>query len=208
MGRVSLSYVGLYGLVAGAVLLAVLCWSVGYRVGYGSGEEAWLRESSGGREDYPVDPLAGAGADVEGRGEPERVMGTDTGGAGEPAGGSAARVLTARGPVDRDPRREGYNYLELATLSGEQARAALAFLAGEGVEAIAVAQVDSAGGGANNPVRYRVVSIEVAIPGEQFRAMRTERLDHEGLIERLGSVWRREQKGASDFASPLWKRYP
>lgn len=212
MGRVSLSYVALYGIVAGALLLAVACWSIGYRVGFGRGEDAWVaQEAGGGDRTYPRDPLNGGGAEKPaGRSEPEKpASGTDGARAGEGAGpASRVQVLTARGAVDRDPRQEGFNYLELATLNLAQAEDAVAFLAGEGVEAIGVPEVDSRGGGANNPVRYRLVSIEVAIPSEQFRVMRAQRLDHEGLIQRLGRVWQKDHKGASDFGSPLWKRYP
>lgn len=209
----SLSYVALYGIVAGALLLAVACWSIGYRVGFGRGEDAWAAQEAGsGERTYPRDPLNGGGAETPrgGAGADKPVGGsggTDSGGG---AGVQAPRgqVVTARGLAERDPRQEGFNYLELATLSRAQVEDAVVFLAGEGVEAIGVPEVDSRGGGANNPVRYRLVSIEVAIPSEQFRAMRTQRLDHEGLIQRLGRVWQKEHKGASDFGSPLWKRYP
>lgn len=205
-GRVSLSYVGLYGIIAAGVLLAVACWSIGYRVGFGRGEDAWAAGGGGGERTYPVDPLNAGGGDGGTVGVPEKPE-ERTGGGARPAE-AVGRVLTARGPVDRDPRQEGYNYLELATLNRAQVEDAVAFLAGEGVAAIGVLEVDSGGGGANNPVRYRLVSIEVAIPGEQFRVMRAQRLEHEGLIERLGRVWQKEHKGASDFSSPLWKRYP
>jgi hypothetical protein len=206
-GGVRLSLVALYGLIAGSIVVAVACWSIGYRIGYGAGEASWLEENPGAVREFPVDPLGGGGA-VDGAGaDAGGDGGVEVAGALEGAEGRAG-VLSVRGELDRDPRQDGYNYLELATLSLKQAESAMGFLADRGVHSIAVPVVENGGGGANNPVRYRLVSIEVAIPGEQFRAMRVARLDHERLIERLGSEWRREYNGVSDFARPLWKRYP
>ncbi len=202
---VRLSLVALYGLIAGSIVVAVVCWSVGYRIGYGAGEAAWLEANPGTVREFPVDPLGGGGALDSGgayEGGDDSVAGAEAGSEGQ------SGVLSARGELDRDPRQDGYNYLELATLSRGQAESAMGFLADRGVHSIAVPVVEKGAVGANNPTRYRLVSIEVAIPGEKFRAMRAARLDHERLIERLGSEWRREHNGASDFARPLWKRYP
>ncbi len=207
---VRLSLVALYGLIVGAIALAVVSWSVGYRLGHRDGEAAWLEANPGTVREFPVDPLVGGGAlasDGADEDTDDGVVGAEDGSDGQ-GGALSAGVLSARGVLDRDPRQEGYNYLELATLSEGQAVSAMGFLAGRGVHSIAVPLVENGAGGANNPVRYRLVSIEVAIPGEKFRAMRSARLDHERLIERLGSEWRREHNGASDFARPLWKRYP
>ncbi len=216
-GRVSMTWVALYGMVAGALLLAVGCWSVGYKVGYQAGEDAWLAEEQDANRVFPVDPLGNGGRlDVGGRPDDGASDGAasvpdDEDGSITPAvpiAGQGSGILSPRGEIDRDPRQDGFNYLELATLSRAQTESALVFLNSEGVSAIAVPVVESGRGSANNPARYRLVSIEVAIPGEQFRAMRTQRLDHERLIQRLGKEWQRERDGASDFAQPLWKRYP
>jgi len=208
-GGIRLSAVALYGLIAGAVLVSVACWSIGYRVGYGAGESAWLQENPETVRDFPVDPLGGGGVVDEPDLSRDGTKGASESETGAPGGAEGSGgVLSSRGVLDRDPRQAGYNYLELATLSEGQAVSAMGFLAGRGVHAIAVPVVEKGAVGANNPTRYRLVSIEVAIPGAQFRAMQTARLDHERLIERLGREWRRDYNGASDFARPLWKRYP
>lgn len=211
-GRVSMTWVSLYGLIVGALVLAVGCWSVGYKIGYQAGEDAWLADAREPGRAYSVDPL---GSRVDGGPVDEVPMLGSTAGRVETPnigaavdGVSVSGILSVRGPIDGDPRQAGMNYLELATLSRAQAESALSFLGVEGVEAIAVPVVESGRSRANNPVRYRLVSIEVAIPGEQFRVMRTQRLDHERQIQRLGKAWQRDKDGASDFAQPLWKRYP
>jgi hypothetical protein len=115
-------------------------------------------------------------------------------------------VLIAGGTRAADPRNPGSNYLELATLPADQAADAIAFLGVKGVRAIAV-PVDSGSGAANNPSRYTLVSLGLAVPSGQFRSMGDERRAHERQVAGIGAEWSRERRGGSDFSQTLWRRY-
>jgi hypothetical protein len=115
-------------------------------------------------------------------------------------------VIIAGGTRSVDPRSPGVNYLELATLPADQALDALEFLGSKGVRAVGV-PVDSGGRNANNPDRYRLVSLGLAVPSGQFRTTQSERRDHERLVATIGAEWKRERRGGSDFSQTLWSRH-
>ncbi|MCL4220268.1 MAG: hypothetical protein KJZ65_02745 [Phycisphaerales bacterium] len=213
-GRLTLSYAAIYGFVAAALALAVAAWSIGYRVGFGAGERSWAEQTQptnlppagplaipndSNQALNPVRPGNNTSTDPprsENQAQPPR---TD-------AAATTAGILSPSGTLYADPRVSGSNYLELATLSRDQADAAIQFLASRGVPAIAV-PVDSRQGTANNPARYRLVSMKLGIPSEQYRDTGAQRRAHEEEVKRLGAEWQ-ANGGASNFAKPLWTRFP
>ncbi|MEM7756109.1 MAG: hypothetical protein AAF297_10795 [Planctomycetota bacterium] len=212
-GRISLPIGTVYAAVAVVLLACLLTFMVGYNVGFGRAESE-LADRLSPLDVVPlVDPLLEdpAGTDSDDRGSPQRGRSS-----AQPAApsenpprsavGSGAQVLTAAGPGG-DPRLDGHNYLELAVLSRPQAEAAVGFLAGAGVESIAV-PVDPSGRGTNNqgPGRFRVVAVSLGIPSGRYSAMGGERRAFEQRLRTLGRRWVSEG-GASDFRDPLWRRF-
>ena len=78
---------------------------------------------------------------------------------------TGAGVMSPSGFLKTDPRTVGMNYLVLATLDTEQAADAISFLSSNGVTVIGVPQLDSRKTNANNPSRYTLYSLGLAIPG-------------------------------------------
>lgn len=115
-------------------------------------------------------------------------------------------VLTAGGVKAADPRTPGSNYLQLATLPPDQTQDAIDFLAAKGVRAIGV-PVDSGSGAANNPSRYTLVSLGLAVPSGQYSSTLSQRRDHERLVFSIGAEWKRDRRGGSDFSQTHWSRY-
>lgn len=118
-------------------------------------------------------------------------------------------VMSASGFLANDPREEGTNYLELATLPRQEASSAIEYMNKNGVPVIGIPRLDSRRSDANNPSRYTLYSLGVAAPGDQFRTMTRERDDHQRLIARLGDQWQQEFRGGSDFAvsKTQWVKY-
>lgn len=219
-GRLTLSYAAIYGFVAAALALAVAAWSIGYRVGFGAGERSWAEQTEPA-DLPPVGPLAipndsNQALNPNRPGNSTRPNNTDrtdpsrSENQAQPprtdAGATTAGILSPSGTLYADPRVSGSNYLELATLSRDQADAAIQFLSSRGIPAIAV-PVDSRQGTANNPARYRLVSMKLGIPSEQYRDTGAQRRAHEEEVKRLGAEWQ-TNGGASNFAKPLWTRFP
>lgn len=205
-----------YMAVALALALVVGAWAAGYSVGSGRTRQAQINQAVADEQVVapvrsPVDP--GAAQSPVGRGGP--VPGPVAGaGITEPRPEPAARsptpgspwVLVSGGSRSVDPRSAGVNYLELATLPADQALDAIDFMASKGVRVVGV-PVDSGGRNANNPDRYRLVSLGLAVPSGQFRTTTNERRDHARLIATIGAEWKRERQGGSDFSQTLWSRY-
>jgi hypothetical protein len=183
---------------------------VGYRVGFDRAE----RDLEGIR---PLDmiPITDPLQDERTTGDPDPrpTAGpppTNRSGSASPPPGSRSApnprsVLGVGGAAIEDPRLGGNNYLELAVLSAAQAEEALAFLDGAGIRAIGV-PVDRGGSATNNPVRYRIVSLELAIPSGRFSALDAEKRRVEQRLRDLGRRWVSEG-GWSDFRDPLWRRH-
>ncbi len=218
--RLSVPLPTVYASFAVVLLLCLLCFLVGYQSGYGraEGELAGL----GPMEVVPLDPLAedggmelpaplrprtGGNAGGNDGSRPAGGSGGAPAGGGTPSAGDpgANWVLGLDGARMADPRIEGNNYLELVTLSQAQAEEAIAYLAGNEVAAIGV-PVDRGARGSNNPARYRVVTLELAIPSGRFSALDGDRRRLEQRLRDLGRAWVSEG-GWSDFRDPLWRRY-
>ncbi|GAB4384288.1 MAG: hypothetical protein Kow0022_06390 [Phycisphaerales bacterium] len=209
-GRVNVSFAAVYGFIAAALALAVAAWTIGYRLGYSAGEKSvWQSQSDPIVLPSPGD-LATPNADAAGS-ENTRPA-SDTKPESDPtpprttAANTSAGILSPDGTLYTDPRIPGSNYLELATLTRDQAESAIRFLAARGVKAIGV-PVESGARSANNPTRYRLVSLKLSVPSDQFRESGARRRAHEDEIKRLGAEWQNEG-GASNFAKPQWTRFP
>lgn len=205
-GGVHLSMSRVYLLIAFGALALVLVWAGAYKYGFAAGKqdmESFIPnkpmvlppiESMNLGETTSTDPVVDDGV-----GEPPRV----------PAKPAQA-VMTAQGYKDLDPRVSGHNYLQLATLSTEQAADAVIYMTENGMPIIGVPVVDSGVRAGNNPSRYTLYSIGLAVPGgSEFRAMQSQRTEHVRAIARLGAQWQRERRGGSDFgeSKTQWVKY-
>tara|TARA_R110000868_G_scaffold241497_1_gene496217 strand:+ start:217754 stop:218410 length:657 start_codon:yes stop_codon:yes gene_type:complete len=202
MSRVYMSI----ALIAGAL---VLVWAMAYKSGVAYGKrdmESLLPNKSlvlppnafeGGAN--PGNRVSTEGAVDNSVSEPPRV----------PAKPAQA-VMTAQGYKDADPRVPGSNYLQLATLSTEQAASAVIFMNEHGIAIIGVPVVDSKVRAGNNPSRYTLYSLGLEVPGgSEFRGMEAERKEHRRAIAKLGEQWQQERRGGSDFAESKtqWVKY-
>lgn len=205
-GRVTIPVTWLYGSAGGLIVVLLVVYGIGYRVGAGAERSAvqGLVSQDAQRmliEDPLADPVTRSPrqSDPSGRSSPPPTTAQPTG---------TGRILTPLGPTDTDPRLAGHNYLELATLPREQAEEAVRYLASRGVGSIAVpaAGLDRGRASRNTSDRFRVIVLDLAVPGDRFSSSATQRAALERRISQLGKAWA-EQGGASDFASPLWRRH-
>ena len=206
-GELRVPMTRVYMAVAVVLILVVGAWAAGYRLGYGAGKDEMGRVVGAEPIVPPVRTPAETDPGVGATGLPTPA----TGGSARPSAQTprtpaGAWVLLPEGQRGVDPRTPGSNYLELATLPADQAADALGFLASRGVRAIGV-PVDSGTRDANNPARYTLVSLGLAVPSGQFRSMGEQRREHERRVEAIGADWKRERRGGSDFSQTLWRRY-
>lgn len=215
-GGVTVPLIGLY--IGSAALLGILflVWSIGFHRGRSAERAEWQRDLSGGMigADPLVDPTGGPG--VQPRAGDSKQTGTagrpptsdqnTNAGSGSLLGGGRAGILTSGGVLSADPRQPGRNYLKLATLGRADAERSISYLAASGVETIGVPVVDPKTGSANNPARYEVFAT-VGITGEEYSNNRPVKVELEAKVARIGERFRREAKGPSDFAKPLWMKH-
>ncbi len=212
-----------YTIIAIALVLIVGAWAGGYQIGFGDGKD----EMSQFVRDQPVvSPQTGSNSTGT-----QRVVDPPAGNtqsqAGNQSGSQPSRQTSTQAPpqttttparspssimsaavfIGDDPRSEGLNYLVLATLPTEQAADAISFMNTNGVTIIGVPELDSRGSGANNPSRYTLYSLGLAIPGNRWSAMSSQRIDHQSMIATLGARWQRERRGGSDFSQTNWEKY-
>lgn len=216
-------YVGLAVLIT----LGVIGWTLAWNLGGSTREKELLSgpqlpEVSGGNAAIR-DPLAQADGPVgsspavaAGRDSGTADRGT-SGGTGlalpgqdsRPAAGPAPAgglYLVSGGSRGTDPRQERTNYLRLATgVSAADARAAVDYLKGQGVEALAAPQLDSRGVPKNNPPRYDLFGL-FGIPSDRYSAMADERERYTLRLIEAGESWR-ASGGAMKFIEPSWERF-
>lgn len=152
----------------------------------------------------PANPPRGGNQPNAGTGDPSGSRATGTG--ARPAATGMPWVLAAGGVRAADPRTPGSNYLQLATLPPDQTQDAIEFLATKGIRSIGV-PVDSGSGAANNPSRYTLVSLGLAVPSGQYSSTLTQRREHERIVASIGAEWKRDRRGGSDFSQTNWSRY-
>ena len=211
-----------YTMIAIGLVLIVGAWAGGYQIGFGDGKDEM---SQFVRNDQPVVRPSGSSGQTSGgqdtattdessppetrsNQQPSQSTGTvpsqPRSGAGSP---SPTAILTPTGYRSDDPRTPGLNYLVLATLTPEQAADAIQFMQANGITIIGVPRLDSGGQSANNPSRYTLYSLGLAIPGNRWSAMSNQRLEHQNKVASLGARWQRERQGGSDFSQTNWEKY-
>jgi hypothetical protein len=218
-GELRIPMTRVYLAIALMLFLVVAAWAAGHYFGVQAGRAEMSRAVG----DEPVVPPLGTDGTAS-AGQPARTPApirqpqTNTG--SQPAGSPATSpgqgvrapapgmpwVLAAGGLRASDPRTPGSNYLQLATLPPDQTQEAIEFLASKGVRSIGV-PVDSGPGAANNPSRYTLVSLGLAVPSGQYSSTLSQRRDHERLVATIGAEWKRDRRGGSDFSQTQWSRY-
>lgn len=221
---ITLSVPKFYTLIAVALVLIVGAWAGGYQIGKRDGKDEMSRfvadqpvvrpPSAGTGTNSPAlsdqsSPRAGNPVSANSTSQQQTSPSTSS----QPTSGvptsapSSDAILTASGYRTRDPRTAGMNYLVLATLPMDQAADAIGFMNSNGLSIIGVPQLDSRRSGANNPSRYTLYSLGLAIPGNQWSSMSNQRLEHQQMIANLGAKWQRERRGGSDFSQTNWEKY-
>lgn len=212
---ITLSVAKFYTLVAIALVLVVGAWAGGYQIGYGDGKDEMVQflpdqpvVSPQGKQpttsQQPINTPNDSTNQPINRPEPS-TQGTPE---STPAPAqSASAIMTPNGFRQDDPRTVGMNYLALATLPTEQATDAINFMSLNGVTVIGVPVLDSRGNSANNPSRYSLYSLGLAIPGNRWSAMSNQRLEHQQMIATLGARWQLERRGGSDFSRTNWEKF-
>lgn len=213
---ITLSIAKFYTLVAIALVLIVGAWAGGYQIGYSDGKD----EMAQFLPDQPVVSPQGNQASTNqpvvntptttGNTQPETRRETspqNNQGSTPTQTRSPSDIMVSNGFRADDPRTPGMNYLALATLPTEQASDAINFMRLNGVTVIGVPVLDSGSNRANNPSRYSLYSLGLAIPGNQWSAMSNQRLEHQQMIRTLGARWQQERRGGSDFSQTNWEKY-
>lgn len=117
-------------------------------------------------------------------------------------------VILSTGAVDADPRKDGLNYLVLATMMPRaEARELVKFLSSYGFEAVAVAgEVDQAKRPGNNQDLFKVVAL-TGVTKEQYKANDPIRQTLIGESQRVGSLWKKTKPGRSDLSKTYWESF-
>jgi len=187
--------------VALAIVLALVAWIMGVVTGQSRAERDLAQF---GRQPPPItDPLS------------EPTSGGTPSNADRPRSpGPAVQrsesfgTLTSKGILDGDPREPGLNYLALAVLPADNAVAAIQFLSANGLEAFAL-PVDSGLPKANNPNparTYRLYAF-LGVSSEEYKRRATKVTNLEAEVARLGAVWQKQHRGASNFSRTQWEKY-
>ncbi len=221
--RVTTLYLG------GAILLTlgVLLYAGGYKLGFNAGKadfasslgagaadtEDPIRDPINTNQSVPSDPIAST------RSPPSNTPRTDPAPAQVlrepqatplPTGANVLEIgsgpiITYAGMAQADPRLAGVNYVQMGDLPRDQAAAAIEYFAANAERIIAI-PLERRGAQSNNPW-YRLFSLEVPVPSEQFAAMGRDRRDHIRRIAQIGQRWRRDERGGSDFSSAFYSKY-
>ena len=204
--RLPISY--LYIATAAVALALILVWAVAFKMG-GQATERRLGDEMARALPPTIDPLIEPGpanaapkittpkpAPVEARREQR-----------PPPAQAGPSVLTSSGPVPEDPREPGLNYLVLeSNMPRDEAERLVAFLSGNGHDAIGVPMLDQEGRPTNNPARYRIV-LTRGFPGRGFSASASTRDSILSEVTRLGATWQQDFKGSTRLSSPQWTKY-
>lgn len=214
-GELRVPMTRVYMAIAVTMLFLVGAWAAGYYFGVKDGKAQIDRVVGDGLGEQPVVlPPPGSneqGARPTATNQPANPAINNDHGRTPPAGITPAPagqpwVLALGGVRATDPRVQGSNYLALATLPPDQTLDAVTFLDSKGLRAVGV-PVDSGGRSANNPARYTLISLGLAVPSGQFSSTVEQRRAHETLVRTLGTEWQRAHRGGSDFSQTQWIRY-
>lgn len=185
---------------AGFLVIALVLWVVGWKSGASKIDQEWSEAVGGaGAETQLKDPLGEDSASGN-----LAIPGQDpSNDSNQPQPEQNQAEQTPQPPASGDTRHAGLNYLHLVTLGKEDADAAVAFLAENGVQATAA--IDPGSSRSNNRARYKVFAL-VGITGEQYKNNDPAKLLHEQEIREIGARWL-GQGGASNFSQPLWTKF-
>lgn len=193
---------------AAVVLVAVLAWAGGVLFGRGQERDRLSKELGPAFADrprvqepgtaqpqgvVPVEPSPTPGPGVTAPKTPPQVP------------MSTGNVLTPRG-MEADPRQRGLNYLNLASLPRPDAESAVAFLAANGVEVVGL-PVDTPAWAAKNQgsqVQWYALVVNQGLTREQLSLPVKANL--ESQVAKLGQIWQKQHRGASNFARPAWEK--
>jgi hypothetical protein len=203
----------------GVAVLGVLlfgAWLLGQKLGESRTKkdlEPMLRRPEPGVREAGADGSAPAEVSPYAPGRsPKAPHGAAGSGANGGSGGAVTPLVKNVQGVDpgSDPREKGLNYLYLAVLSKADAEAAGAFLRANSLEAYAVPWVDPKGGQANNAGPGGGAFRLFVVPGitsEEYSQKKTVRTRLETEVVRLGALWQKEHRGASNFAKHSWEKF-
>lgn len=222
-------------LAAGVAVVLVLVFSL-YAVGYSSGRKQGQREMAGVNPGPVISEPKQTGDPKPGVGVKQAAESKAGTGSAAPSKGAAASeqpiakntaapssrpssvpgvaddgskpVILSTGAVDADPRREGLNYLVLATMMPRaEARELVGFLSSYGLEAVAVAgEVDQAKRPGNNQDQFKVVAL-TGVTKEQYKANDPIRQTLIAESQRVGALWKKTRAGRSDLSKTYWESF-
>lgn len=193
-------------LVAILMVILIAVWSLAYRMGHQTGQRSILQHTDPGDAAIITgqNPSTAPGAELPAVGAAPRPASERPGSSRPPAiPAPVAGMPAIAGP---DPRKPGFNYLEICPLTWKDAEPAVRFLQTNGVRATAVplsAAVDPARPKPND--RFLVLVDQPFPSGEGFRAAQAEREQLIAKVRRLGKQFRTDMRGASDFADPMFR---
>lgn len=196
-------------LVAALIALTAIAWSLGFHFGENRGKQAVKPFTS------PDDAAAMTGQDPN----------TMPGAVGtvplpvaptpvapnpkpQPQPSIEASVPSGMPPITGpDPRKAGYNYLNLGTLTWKDAEQAVRFLQANGIRATCYPQkkVDPAQAQAKN--EHHIVIIADGVASSQFKSSKQQCDALVAAVRKVGRRFLKEERGASDFAEPYWSVY-
>ena len=213
-----------YVIGIGVALAVLATWFAAYRVGFDSGKDHMALFD---RANAPpvVEPGARSGTNPHASaGAPSITplpapVPASAGGPPASAQGGLAPVLTvdeliaaarpggtmaARGWITGDPRKNGEYYLELVTLSRQDAAKTLVFLAGRSQDAFALPVDSGTSTGNNAGPKFRLFVWPGLTQADYDGGTAKARAERD--IAALGRVWSRDMKGPTDFRMPLWRK--
>jgi len=191
-----------WALIAVCLAAVATTWYVAYRFGQDQAAKDLVPKEPGvpkaadlaaGGGVQPSDPQADA---------PDRELAPQP---GNPV--PAAPILPIDVALGDDPRQPGMNYLHIVTLTWRDAEQAVAFLNRSGVRAVAIPARKVDPKAARDKNAPHLIFAAEAIPSDRFKASATQRNALIEKVKRVGQRFRKEEKGASDFAEPYWAAY-
>lgn len=205
-------------LIATLIGLFAVTWSLAFHLGHQKGQKSVLAHSDAtdaaaitGQVPSELPPTGSSAPATEPRPAPSGAGGAVRTPPATPEKSKPAPTLPlpAGMPpvVGADPRKPGFNYLEICQLTWRDAEPAVRFLQANGIRATAIPtesrSVDLSKPQPNN--RFLLIVDQPFASGEGFRNSQSERNALMAEVRRLGKKWQAEHRGASDFQDPMWR---
>lgn len=203
------SYPGL-GIAAGIVIVALVLVAV---ISYRSGATDERNQLLAARNQAPPADT-GVPSLVDTGGDPGRATppGEPQGPAenSDSASGQRPAPATSLPVLGEDPRVRGSNYLIVATLFLNDAKAAAQFLTDTGVPCVVVAPEGKSPDALAQDRRANwIVIARECLTSDEYRlpTSSARRSDLERRVKALGRRWKQDQRGATDFSDCYWDKY-